>query len=54
MHGKKDKSVPYTLAEEMHAGIHGSKMITFEGGHLFFFMSERQQFLDAIAEFLGI
>ena len=51
MHGKKDKSIPYTLAEEMHAGIHGSKMITFKGSHIFFFMSERQQFLDAIAEF---
>jgi 3-oxoadipate enol-lactonase len=53
MHGKKDKIVPYTLAEEMHAGIHGSKMVTFAGGHIFFFMSERQQFLDAITEFLA-
>jgi 3-oxoadipate enol-lactonase len=53
MHGKKDKSVPYALAEEMHAGIKGSKILTFAGGHLFFFMKERQQFLDAIAEFVG-
>jgi pimeloyl-ACP methyl ester carboxylesterase len=53
MHGKKDKIVPYTLAEEMHTGIQGSKMLTFEGGHVFFFMKERQQFLDAIAEFVG-
>ena len=45
MHGKKDKSVPYALAEEMHAGIKGSKILTFAGGHLFFFMKERQQFL---------
>jgi pimeloyl-ACP methyl ester carboxylesterase len=36
MHGEKDKIVPYTLAEEMHAGIKGSKMLTFAGGHLFF------------------
>ena len=52
MHGKKDKSAPYALAEEMHAGIEGSKMLTFAGGHIFFLMRERQQFLDAIAEFL--
>jgi 3-oxoadipate enol-lactonase len=36
MHGKKDKTAPYTLAEEMHIGIKGSKMLTFAGGHLFF------------------
>lgn len=53
MHGEKDKIVPYTLAEEMHTGIKGSKMLTFAGGHLFFLMKERQQFLDAIAEFVG-
>jgi 3-oxoadipate enol-lactonase len=53
MHGKKDKVVPYKLAEAMHSGIKGSKMLTFTGGHIFFFMKERQQFLDAIAEFVG-
>ena len=53
LHGKKDKTVPYQLAEEMHTGIQGSKMLTFAGGHIFFFMKERQQFLDAIAEFVG-
>ena len=52
MHGKKDKSVPYYLAEEMHTGIKGSKMLTFEGGHLFFLKRQRQQFLDAVAEFV--
>ena len=52
MHGKKDNSIPYYLAEEMHTGIKDSKMLTFEGGHLFFLMKERQQFLYAVAEFL--
>ena len=52
MHGKRDKTVPYHLAEEMHTGIKGSKMLTFEGGHLFFLMKERQQFLDTVAEFV--
>jgi len=50
MHGKKDKTVPYYLAEEMHSGIEDSKMLTFEGGHIFFLMRERQRFLDAIAD----
>ncbi|HEY6284385.1 MAG TPA: alpha/beta hydrolase [Ktedonobacteraceae bacterium] len=52
LQGKKDKSVPYYLAEEMHSGIKGSNMLTFEGGHLFFLMRERQKFLDAVAEFV--
>lgn len=53
LHGKQDKTVPYALAEEMHAGIPESKMLSFEGGHLFFWMSERQRFLGATAAFLG-
>ncbi|HEX6778195.1 MAG TPA: alpha/beta hydrolase [Ktedonobacterales bacterium] len=53
LHGKKDKLAPYYLAEEMRAGIQGSKIIPFNGGHIFFFMRERQQFLEAIAQFLG-
>ena len=51
MHGKKDKTVPYYLAEEMHSGIKNSKMLTFEGSHIFFLMRERQQFLESVAEF---
>ena len=50
LYGKKDKSVPYHLAEEMHTGIKDSKMLTFEGGHLFFLMKERLTFLEAVAE----
>jgi pimeloyl-ACP methyl ester carboxylesterase len=52
MHGKKDKTVPYDLAEELHAGIKGSKMLACEGGHIFFLMKERQRFLDTVAEFV--
>ena len=52
MHGKKDKTIPYYLAEEMHTGTKDSKMLAFEGGHLFFIMRERQQFLDAVAKFV--
>ena len=52
MHGERDKIAPFTLAEEMHTGIKGSQMLTFAGGHIFFFMRERQQFLDAIVDFV--
>ncbi len=50
LHGKKDKSVPYQLAEEMHSGIKDSKMITFQGGHLFFILRPKQ-FIEAVVEF---
>ena len=54
LHGKKDKLAPYYLAEEMRAGIQGAKIIPYNnGGHIFFFLRERQQFLEAIARFLG-
>jgi 3-oxoadipate enol-lactonase len=52
LHGKKDRSAPYVLAEELHTGIQGSKILTFAGGHLFFLIRERQQFLDAVAAFV--
>lgn len=51
MHGKKDKLIPYCLAEELHLGIVGSKMIEFGGGHMFMFMGERDRFVaTALAE----
>jgi 3-oxoadipate enol-lactonase len=53
LHGKKDKSAPYHLAEEMHSGIKGSQMITFPGGHLFFIFRQKQ-FIEAITEFLDL
>src|SRR6266516_5862385 len=52
LHGKKDRSAPYVLAEELNTGIQGSKLLTFTGGHLFFLIRERQQFLDAVAAFV--
>ena len=52
LHGKRDTTTPYALAEEMHAHIAGSRLITFEGGHLFFLFRERQAFLNAVAAYL--
>jgi pimeloyl-ACP methyl ester carboxylesterase len=53
LHGKNDKTAPYSLAEEMRAGIAGSHIVAFRGGHIFFFFRERQRFLETIAQFLG-
>ncbi len=53
MNGRRDKMVPYALAEELHAGIAGSQLLPFDGGHIFFLFRERQRFLDAIIAFLG-
>jgi len=51
LHGRKDRLAPYALAEEMQAGIRGSRMVTFDGGHLFLFW-ESGKFADAVTEFL--
>jgi len=51
LHGKGDKLAPYPLAEAMHAGIKGSRMIAFPGGHIFFIWRQKE-FLDAICDFL--
>jgi len=53
MHGKRDRSAPLALAEEMHAAIAGSTLRVFRGGHLFFLVRDRQGFLEAVAEFVG-
>lgn len=52
LHGRSDASAPLRLAEEMHAGIHGSRMVTFPGGHIFFLFRPRP-FLAAIQDFLA-
>lgn len=53
LHGRRDATAPFRLAEALHAGIRGSQLAPFAGGHLFFFMRERRRFLDAVAAFLG-
>jgi pimeloyl-ACP methyl ester carboxylesterase len=51
LHGTSDRLVSPGLAEEIHAGIKGSKMITFAGGHLFF-MTMPGQFCRTVSDFL--
>jgi 3-oxoadipate enol-lactonase len=51
LRGTSDRIVPLPLAEELQAGIKGSKMITFPGGHIFFiFVPEK--FCETVAAFL--
>ena len=52
MYGKKDKRVFYMQVEEMNVGIKESKLIAFNGGHLFFIWKSKL-FIDAILNFLG-
>ncbi|HUL62959.1 MAG TPA: alpha/beta hydrolase, partial [Methanocella sp.] len=52
LHGADDRTAPLRLAEEMHAGIRGSQMITFPGGHIFFLMKQ-EKFCAAVVDFLS-
>lgn len=51
LHGRGDRLAHVELAEEMHAGIKGSKMVMFDGGHVFF-MGMKDRFCEAIFNFL--
>ena len=52
LHGRKDRVVPFRLARRMAAGIEGSRMLTYDGGHLFFFGDDEPEVLDAIRAFV--
>lgn len=52
LHGRQDKSTPYQRAEELRAGIPGSRLVTFEGGHRFLLSDERERFLHTVSAFL--
>jgi 3-oxoadipate enol-lactonase len=52
LHGMRDRTTPYVFAQEMHAGIAGSRMLTFKGGHLFMFLRERDRFAKEVVAFL--
>lgn len=38
LHGTRDRIVPLARAEELHAGIAGSRLLSFRGGHLMLFL----------------
>ncbi|HEX6469269.1 MAG TPA: alpha/beta hydrolase [Streptosporangiaceae bacterium] len=49
LHAVDDRVAPLAIAEEMHAGLSGSVMRTFRGGHAFMLMKGREEFLDAVS-----
>jgi len=51
LQGEKDRLAPYVLAEQMHTEIAGSKVVSFSGGHMFFFWRQKE-FLEAVENFL--
>ncbi len=52
LNGRRDTVAPFHLAAEMHAAIAGSKLLAFEGGHVFFLFRERARFFAVVEEFL--
>ena len=53
LHGRRDRTAPLALAEEMRSRIPGARMTVFRGGHLFFMLRQRQRCLDAVAAFIA-
>jgi 3-oxoadipate enol-lactonase len=51
MHGRKDRTVPLALAEELSAGIPQSRITRFSGGHAFFLYGTRDRFVLEAAGF---
>jgi pimeloyl-ACP methyl ester carboxylesterase len=52
LHGRRDRSIPLDMAQSLHSGITRSQLEVFRGGHMFCLLTDRQQFLDRVEEFL--
>lgn len=53
LHGRTDTTAPFHLAEELHAGIAGARLVPFEGAHMFPMTGEQQRFHAEVAAFLA-
>jgi 3-oxoadipate enol-lactonase len=51
--GRSDKTTPLELAMQMHNKIKGSKLEIFNGGHMFFLLWDRQNYISAVRKFLS-
>jgi 3-oxoadipate enol-lactonase len=51
IHGRADRMVPYRMAEELHSGINGSRLVAFDGGHLMAFR-QTKKLVPTIEDFL--
>jgi 3-oxoadipate enol-lactonase len=52
MRGDRDSLAPKDLVEEVQSGIKGSRLVEFNGGHIFF-LWENAKFTEAVSEFLA-
>jgi pimeloyl-ACP methyl ester carboxylesterase len=52
LHGSSDHVAPVALAEQMHARIPNSRLVLFEGGHLFTFSTQQEGFVALVGAFL--
>jgi 3-oxoadipate enol-lactonase len=52
LHGRSDHIAPVALAEQMHARIPNSRLVLYEGGHLFTFTTQREKFVVDVDAFL--
>lgn len=52
LHGTRDRITPLKLGIELHKKIKGSKLIAFKGGHIFFFLREKDSFLTTVKNYL--
>lgn len=52
LRGRRDRTVPRRLVAELHDGLAGSKLVLFDGGHMFFMRLEREAFLRQVEAFL--
>jgi len=52
LHGRRDRSLPLPMAQQLHSAIAGSQLEVFRGGHMFCFLTERQAFLARVEKFL--
>jgi pimeloyl-ACP methyl ester carboxylesterase len=51
LHGRRDRSAPFAQAAEMSRRIPAATLKSYRGGHLFFLMGERDEFIDAVLGF---
>jgi pimeloyl-ACP methyl ester carboxylesterase len=52
LHGSSDHIAPVALAEQMHDRIPNSRLVPFEGGHLFTFSTQLEKFVAEVGAFL--
>jgi len=48
LHGIHDQTMPVTAARALHAGLAGSVLRTFPGGHTFMLAGQQREFLEAV------